>query len=247
MEKEAAASTMAGKIIVALDVEKEKEAYELVNQLYPLLSYYKVGLRLFVACGPRIIATLKEKGCRIFLDLKLHDIPHTVAATAKVITSLGVDMFNIHLSGGGAMVRAAAEAAKDTAQKLGLGSPKLIGVTVLTSISERVLQEEIGVKASLQEHVVNLSLLGKENGLSGVVASPQEAEIIGKTCGDDFLIVTPGIRPQWSAPGDQQRILTPRRALEAGAHYLVIGRPILQHPSPREAAEKIIAEMMGGQ
>lgn len=240
MDREAAAK----KIIVALDVDKEAEAYQLVSQLYPLISFYKVGLRLFVACGPRIITGLKKMGCRVFLDLKLHDIPHTVATTAEVITSFGVDMFNIHLSGGSAMVRAAVEAAAEAAQKQGIIAPKVIGVTVLTSITEKVLHEEAGVKKSLQEHVLNLSLMGRENGLNGVVASPHEAEIISKKCGDNFLVVTPGIRPQWSAPDDQRRILTPRQAIEAGASYLVVGRPILQHSSPREAAEKIITEMI---
>ncbi|RJX27237.1 MAG: orotidine-5'-phosphate decarboxylase [Dethiobacter sp.] len=233
----------AEKIIVALDVEKEEEAYALVRHLSPLVKFYKVGMRLYVACGPGIITGLKNLGAKIFLDLKFHDIPHTVASTAEVVTRYGVDMFNIHLSGGSDMIRAAVEAAAEAAAKQGIPKPLVVGVTVLTSFNEKVLREETGVEKSLEQHVLNLSLLGMENGLNGVVASPREAEMIRKKCGEEFLIVTPGVRPLWSSLDDQLRVLTPRQALEAGASFLVIGRPIIEHASPQEAVEKILAEM----
>ena len=233
----------AEKIIAALDVDTEEEAYDLVKQIYPPVSFFKVGMRLYAACGPTIITGLKKMGARVFLDLKFHDIPNTVASTAEVVTSYGVDMFNLHLSGGSQMIRAAAKAAAGAARKLEIPSPLVIGVTVLTSFDEKALREEAGVEKNLEQHVLNLSLLGLENGLNGVVASPREAEIIRKKCGDDFLIVTPGIRPLWSVPDDQRRVLSPRQAIAAGASYLVIGRPIIRHQSPREAVEKILAEL----
>ena len=233
----------AEKIIVALDVAGEEQAYELVSRLSPPLSFYKVGLRLYALAGPRIISGLKKMGVKVFLDLKFHDIPNTVASAVEVITAYGVDMFNIHLSGGSVMIRAAAETAAQTAARLGLPRPLALGVTVLTSLPEKTLKKELGVDKFLEEHVLSLSLLGQENGLDGVVASPREAGYIRKKCGENFLVVTPGIRPLWSAPGDQQRILTPGQALQAGATYLVIGRPITHHASPEEAVERIVAEM----
>lgn len=236
-------NTMAEKIIVALDVEKEEEAYTLVKQLSPPIKFYKVGMRLFTACGPRIISGLKNLEVKVFLDLKFHDIPNTVASTAEVVTRLGVDMFNIHLSGGRDMIRSTVEAVGSAAEKEGIAKPLVVGVTVLTSFNEIILRDEAGVEKHLEQHVVDLSLMGKESGLSGVVASPREAGRIHKICGEGFIIVTPGVRPLWSTLNDQLRVLTPRQALEAGADYLVIGRPIIKHSSPEEAVEKILAEM----
>ena len=233
---------VADKIIVALDVGSEAEAYALVKLLSPPLSYYKVGMKLFTICGPRIITRLKKLGAKIFLDLKFHDIPHTVASAAGIITSYGVDMFNIHLGGGGEMACAAVEAARETADRKGLPWPLVIGVTVLTSLDAQTLRET-GIERSLDRHAVGLAALGLESGLDGVVASSQEAPAIRARCGEDFRIVTPGIRPSWSARDDQERVLTPRQALDAGADYLVIGRPIIKHPSPEKAIEKILAEM----
>lgn len=232
----------ADKIIVALDVDSAQEAYALVKLLSPPVTYYKVGMKLFTACGPRVITGLKELGVRIFLDLKFHDIPHTVASAAEVVTHYGVDMFNVHLSGGSEMVRAAADAARETAARQGLPKPLVIGVTVLTSHDAHVLRE-VGIERDLAAHGVGLASLGLENGIDGVVASPQEAPAIRAACGKDYLIVTPGIRPAWSARDDQERVLAPKQALEAGADYLVIGRPIIKHLSPEKAIEKILAEM----
>ncbi|MDO9534359.1 MAG: orotidine-5'-phosphate decarboxylase [Bacillota bacterium] len=236
-------NAIAEKIIVALDVEREDQAYALVKHLSPPITFYKVGMRLYAACGPRIISGLKNLGVKVFLDLKFHDIPHTVATTAEVVTRLGVDMFNIHLSGGRDMIRSTVEAAGLTAEKEGIAKPLVVGVTVLTSFNEKVLRDEAGVEKHLEQHVVDLSLMGKESGLSGVVASAREASRIRKHCGEDFIIVTPGVRPLWSTLNDQLRVLTPRQALEAGANYLVIGRPIIEHSSPGEAVEKILAEI----
>ncbi len=232
----------AGKIIVALDVDSAVEACELVRQLAPPLNYFKVGSRLFVACGPSIIEVLKELGARIFLDLKFHDIPNTVAEAAEVATRHSVDMFNVHLSGGREMAKAAVDRATATAKKLNLPRPLVLGVTVLSSMNEEMLQDG-GVSRSLDEHVVELTRMGLSCGLDGVIASPREAVLLRERCGGDFLIVTPGVRPTWAAKDDQQRILTPNQALQAGASYLVIGRPIIKHPSPRQAAELIVAEI----
>ena len=235
--------SLAEKIIVALDVDNEGDAYILVNQLFPPINYFKVGLKLFVSCGPRIIDALKKFGVRIFLDLKFHDIPHTVASTAEVAVRHGVDMFNIHLSGGRDMILRTVEAVENVSQHLGVPRPLIVGVTVLTSFNDKTLRDEAGVARNLEEHVIFLARMARESGLNGIVASPREASMIRKEIGDDFVIVTPGVRPLWAASGDQQRILTPRRAIENGASYLVIGRPIIEHSSPREAAEKILAEM----
>ncbi len=235
--------TAAEKIIVALDVEKEEEAYALVRHLAPPLNYFKVGMRLYMACGPRIVTGLKKMGVKVFLDLKFHDIPQTVASAGEVVTRLGADLFNIHLSGGSDMVRATVEKVRETAEKENIPLPRVVGVTVLSSFNEKILRDEAGIGKSLEKHVVDLALVGKENGLDGVVASPREAALIRKKCGDDYLIVTAGVRPLWAGLNDQLRVLTPRQALEAGANYLVIGRPIIENESPRDAAEKILAEM----
>ncbi len=233
---------IAEKIIVALDVDTEEEAYELVRRLSPPLTYFKVGMRLFVSSGPRIISGLKNMGVRVFLDLKFHDIPNTVASTAAVVTRLGVDMFNIHLSGGREMIEATVKATVAEAEKAQREVPLLIGVTVLSSFNDQMLRNEVGVERRLEHHVEQLAAMGQECGLSGVVASPREAAMLRKKFGEEFAIVTAGVRPLWASLGDQLRVSTPRQALEAGASYLVIGRPILDHSSPREAAEKIIAE-----
>ncbi len=237
--------SLAEKIIVALDVDNEEDAYELVRHLSPPINYFKVGLKLFVSCGPRILTGLKKFGVRIFLDLKFHDIPNTVASTAEAVVRHGVDMFNIHLSGGRDMIVRTVEAVENVSHKLGVSPPLIVGVTVLTSFSEKMLREEAGVERNLEQHVIHLAQMARESGLNGIVASPREASMIRQNIGNDFVVVTPGVRPLWAVSGDQQRILTPRRAIEDGADYLVIGRPIIEHPSPREAAEKILDEIIG--
>ncbi len=233
---------IAEKIIVALDVERAEKAADLVEQLTPPFCFYKVGLRLFVACGPPVITALKDRGAKVFLDLKFHDIPNTVAEAAAAATMLGVEMFNLHLGGGREMIRAAVAAAAVTAERAGLPRPRVLGVSVLSSFSAETLQET-GVGRDLDTQVVALAAMGLECGLDGIIASPREAVLLRRNFGENFLIVTPGVRPAWAAADDQQRILTPKQALQAGASYLVIGRPIIKDPVPRQAATKILAEI----
>lgn len=237
------ASETVAPIIVALDVDSESEACGLVRELAPPLQYFKVGSHLFVACGPSIIEALKELNVKIFLDLKFHDIPNTVADAAEAATRYKVDMFNVHLCGGRDMIKATVNRVADTAAKLGLARPLVMGVTVLSSLSEEMLQQEGGVSRSLDEHVLKLTEMGLSCGLDGVIASPREAVLLRKHYGHDFIIVTPGVRPAWANKDDQQRILTPNQALKAGASYLVMGRPIIKHASPRQAVEQILAEI----
>ncbi|NLM45847.1 MAG: orotidine-5'-phosphate decarboxylase [Firmicutes bacterium] len=234
---------MREKIIVALDVDEEARAMSLAEQLQEYVGAFKVGLQLYHAAGPEIVRKLVRSGAKVFLDLKFHDIPNTVARAAEAVVDLGVFMFNVHASGGGRMLEAAARAAKEKALRLGIAPPLLIGVTVLTSLSEAELQAETGVERSLPEQVAALARLSQKTGLDGVVASAQEIPWIRSACGEDFVIVTPGIRPAWAAKDDQERIVTPKEALRLGADYLVIGRPLTAAASPKDAARRLLAEI----
>ncbi len=238
---------MAGKaaesVIVALDVDSREKAMEIVNKLSPGVSWFKVGMELFSAVGPEIVREIAAMGARVFVDLKFHDIPNTVAGAGAAITRLGAAMFNVHCSGGREMMRLTLERSRESALKLGLNLPKIIGVTVLTSMSQEVLTGETGVSREMTEQVKALAVLAREAGLDGVVASPREIEVIRAACGPDFLIVTPGVRPTWSARDDQRRVMTPAEAYRLGATHLVVGRPITGAPDPTEAWGKIIAEM----
>lgn len=232
------------KIIIPLDVSTEGEAIELVRQLKDHVGAFKIGLELFNSAGPRIIESVREAGTeKIFYDCKFHDIPNTVAGAARAAVRMGVWMFNIHAAGGSAMMRAAAEAAGDEAHRLGIEAPIIIGVTVLTSISQKMLSEELRVPAMLSDYVPHLAQLAQKSGLGGVVASPHEIAAIKAACGSDFLVVTPGVRPSWSAANDQKRIMTPKDAVRNGADYLVIGRAITSTDDRVAAAEKIIDEL----
>ncbi|MCR3923404.1 MAG: orotidine-5'-phosphate decarboxylase, partial [Firmicutes bacterium] len=193
--------------------------------------------------GPGIIKRIVDAGGKVFLDLKFHDIPNTAARAAEAVVGLGAFMFNVHAVGGKKMMMEMATATKKRAVQLGVTSPLLIGVTVLTSMSENQLQEELGVGRPLPEQVAALARITKEAGLDGVVASAREIPWIREACGEDFLIVTPGIRPTWAASNDQARIVTPRDALDVGADYLVIGRPLTAATDPREAAKRLLAEL----
>jgi orotidine-5'-phosphate decarboxylase len=238
----------AGRVLVALDVGSAAEALALADQLRGSVGGFKIGKQLFTAEGPAVVRALADRGDRVFLDLKFHDIPNTVAGAVSSAIATGAWMINVHASGGRAMMQAAAEAAAATATRLGRVRPLVIGVTVLTSLDEAALRET-GVGVPIRDQVVNLATLAQSAGLDGVVASPLEIADIRHACGDRFAIVTPGIRPDGraSAVGDRQddqaRTLGPRDALEAGAHYLVIGRPITSAPDPRAAAEEIAAEI----
>lgn len=231
------------KIIVALDVPTRERALEVVKTLSPEVSWFKVGMELFSAVGPQIVRELSQSGARVFVDLKFHDIPNTVAMAGAAITRLGAAMFNVHCSGGLEMMKRTAEQARETASREGLTVPKLIAVTVLTSMSQEVLNEQVGVRRQLSEQVRELALLAREAGMDGVVASPREIELIRQACGPEFLIVTPGVRPAWASLDDQHRVMTPGEANRLGATHLVIGRPITAAPDPKEAWSKILREL----
>jgi orotidine-5'-phosphate decarboxylase len=230
------------RILVALDVDSAAKALALADTLRGSVAGYKIGKQLFTAEGPGVVRALTSRGDRVFLDLKFHDIPNTVAGAISSAIATGAWMVNVHASGGSAMMRAAAEAARTAAAKTGAERPLVIGVTVLTSMDEAALGE-VGTSRPVMEQVVHLATLAERAGLDGVVASPLEIAAIRKACGPQFVIVTPGIRPAGQAgKDDQARTLTPREAVAAGATYLVIGRPITGASDPRAVAEAIASE-----
>ncbi|MGC8861463.1 MAG: orotidine-5'-phosphate decarboxylase [Armatimonadota bacterium] len=232
------------RIIVALDVDTTDRAVGLVKLLKDDVGAFKVGLELVNAAGFGVFEAIREAGARrIFYDCKFHDIPNTVAGASRAAARLGVWMFNVHCSGGAAMMRAAKDAAWQETALLGVEAPRVIGVTVLTSIDQRILSDELRVPGTVADRVVHLAKLAKDSGLDGVVASPHEIEPIRTACGPGFLIVTPGVRPAGSGVGDQKRVMTPREAAEKGADYLVIGRPITGADDPRAAARRIAADL----
>jgi orotidine-5'-phosphate decarboxylase len=226
----------AHKIIVALDVPTKKEALGLVEQLCKKIRFFKIGLQLFSAVGPKVVSEVLETGAKVFLDLKLYDIPNTVAHAVESAGNLGIQMLTIHLSGGDAMVKAAMAARPR--------NMSILGVTVLTSLDETAIRA-LGIHATVEEQVSRLAKMGVAAGINGLVVSPHEIEVLRPQFGDDVKLVVPGIRPPWSETADQKRVMTPRQALEAGADYLVIGRPIIAHKNPREAVAKILEEIEG--
>ncbi len=229
------------ELLVALDVDSAAEARALSDRLRGLAGGFKIGSRLFTSHGPSIVEALAGRGDRVFLDLKFHDIPTTVAGAVAAATRLGAWMVNVHASGGQAMMRAARDAAGEEASRLSRPPPLLIAVTLLTSLNQQMLTE-IGISDPLADEVERLAALTEACGLDGVVASPQEIARIRKRCGKQFAIVAPGIRGGGDAKGDQHRTMTAREALDAGASYLVVGRPIIAAPDPRAAAERLVAE-----
>ncbi len=231
------------KLIVALDVETAREAREFFAMLGEHAGMFKIGSQLFTAAGPELAREIVGAGGRIFLDLKFHDIPNTVAAACCEAARLGVSIFNVHAAGGGEMMRRAVEALNETAARESLARPRLIAVTVLTSADANLLNE-IGIQSSLREQVVALARLAERCGIDGVVASPHEiAPIRAAVERKDFIIVTPGVRPARAAHDDQKRVMTPAEAIRAGADYIVVGRAILNAPDPARAAQEILAEM----
>jgi orotidine-5'-phosphate decarboxylase len=225
---------IADKIIVALDVATKEKALELVKELRDRISFFKIGLQLYTAEGPEIVRAALSTGAKVWLDIKLHDIPNTVARAVESANNLGVHMLTIHLSGGGEMIRAATAARAN--------NMLLLGVTVLTSATEQTLRE-VGVSGKVDDQVLRLARLGVEAGIDGVVASPHEIKKLREEFGDKIKIAVQGIRPSWAEPGDQKRFMTPRQALEAGADYIGVGRPITVHLRPSEAVEKILKEL----
>jgi len=225
------------RLIVALDVPGATEARQIVQTLGGAATTYKIGKQLFTAEGPQVVRDLVSSGRKVFLDLKFHDIPNTVAAAVKAAAELGVSMITVHASGGGKMLRAAAEAAAQSP-----AAPMILAVTVLTSLSDSDLQE-LGIAGNVLTQALRLGALARAAGCRGLVASAQEAQELRRKLGEGFAIVTPGIRPAGSAAGDQARVVTPRDAIAAGATYLVVGRPILDAPDPAKAAEQIVQEI----
>ncbi|GIO40625.1 orotidine-5'-phosphate decarboxylase [Paenibacillus apis] len=237
-------SEAAGKLMVALDYSSAEQAKTLIRELEGIPCYMKVGMQLFYAAGADFVKELKASGYKVFLDLKLHDIPNTVKGGANSITRLGVDMFNVHAAGGKSMMASAMEGVLEALDNHSAARPLLIGVTQLTSTDQETMNREIGIPGSVESAVLSYASLTKEAGLDGVVASPLEVPAIKAHCGKDFITVTPGIRPAGSSRGDQSRTLTPAEAVRSGTDYMVIGRPITGAAVPREAAEQIIGEMM---
>jgi orotidine-5'-phosphate decarboxylase len=230
------------RLIVALDAPTLEVAEAWLIELKGVVSYYKVGLELFTAHGWKAVNLVKNYGGRVFLDLKLHDIPNTVSRTLAAVCEHEVDIVNVHALGGFEMMKMAREAV----EKYSSGrvvKPKLIAVTVLTSHDQKSLSRELRVRGSVKEEVLHLAGLAKKAGLDGIVCSPEETAWVRKKFKEDFLIVTPGIRPAGSDKGDQKRIFTPEKALRAGSDYIVVGRPITQFSSPREAALRILEAM----
>jgi orotidine-5'-phosphate decarboxylase len=232
------------QLLVALDVEHGARALQLVEQLGDTVGGVKIGSRLFTLEGPALVKRIAETGMRVFLDLKFHDIPNTVAQAVEAATLTGAWMINVHASGGVPMMQAAAKAAVDTARMARRPKPLVIAVTVLTSMDEPTLHD-VGVTRPLMQHVVELARMAQRAGLDGVVASPLETREIRDTCGHDFAVVTPGIRGAAAGAdkNDQSRTMGPGEAIKAGSTYLVVGRPIIAAPDPRAAAEAIGAEV----
>lgn len=230
------------KLIVALDVDTMEEVEYYVNLLKDEVGMFKIGMQVYNSLGKEVVSRVKELGGNVFLDLKLHDIPNTVAQATRVLTKLGVDIFNVHASGGEEMMRKAAEAAREEASRLNIPAPMVIAVTILTSLSDEDMKA-IGYADEPANMVKKLGLLTKKAGLDGVVCSPLEVTLIREVCGKEFISVTPGVRPANADVADQKRIMTPKKAIAAGSHYLVVGRPITKADDPVAAARSIVMDM----
>ena len=229
-------------IIAALDVPSAEQALKLAEQIAPAVGAFKIGKELFVSAGPDIVKRVRATGASVFLDLKFHDIPNTVARAVAAAIRLDVQMITLHASGGGEMMRAAEQSARDTAQALGLPVPLLLGVTVLTSSSSETLAET-GCEADTEKQVLRLAQLAVKSGVRGLVCSPLEIAALRKILPGQMQLVTPGIRTGSEKADDQKRTLSPREAMQAGANWLVVGRPIYAAENPRMAAETILASL----
>ncbi|WP_227013928.1 orotidine-5'-phosphate decarboxylase [Paenibacillus psychroresistens] len=234
----------AGRIMVALDYSSADEAKLLLKELQGIPCYMKVGMQLFYAAGPSFVLYLKEQGYKVFLDLKMHDIPNTVKGGAESLTRLGVDMFNIHAAGGKLMLEAALEGVDKGLTSGKAERPLVIAVTQLTSTSQQMLNDEIGLTGTVEQAVLKYAQLAQAADLDGVVASPHEVLRIKQQLGSSFITVTPGIRPTGAAIGDQSRVMTPQEAFSQGTDYIVIGRPITAATDPRKALETILEELI---
>jgi len=230
------------RLIFALDVEHFTEAQKLVGLLRGHVSLFKVGKQLFTHSGPKVIDMIRRRGERVFLDLKFHDIPNTVAKAAEEAAKLGSTMFTVHSMGGYEMMKRTVESSRNIAKHLNIPKPLILAVTILTSMDETILKE-VGIKTPLEQQVVRLATLAKKAGVHGVVASPREITLIRDHCGPNFLIVTPGVRPASATKDDQKRTLTPGEAVRAGADYIVVGRPIKDADDPVKSADEIVEEI----
>jgi orotidine-5'-phosphate decarboxylase len=234
--------SMRERLIVALDIDRLDQAQELVRLLAGDVGMFKVGKQLFTHAGPHAVRLIQELGNEIFLDLKFHDIPNTVAKAAIEATRMGVKMFNVHASGSLEMMRLTVKEVERVCRQEKRRKPIMLAVTVLTSLNQDDLKR-VGVGGNVGDQVVRLALLTKEAGMDGVVASPHEVADIRSACGRRFVIVTPGIRPADAGRNDQQRVMTPEEAIRAGVDYIVVGRPILEATNPVTAARAIVADM----
>ena len=226
-------------LCVALDGKTANDALNLADELGDSVVWYKVGKELFTREGPSVVKALIAKNKKVFLDLKFHDIPNTVAGAVRAACDLGVSLVNVHAMGGKKMMTAAMESVRAS----GCKNVKLIAVTILTSHSQKDLQDDFGMALPLKDLVLKLAQLTKESGLDGVVCSAEEASLIHKSCGNDFYLATPGIRPENASLGDQVRVVTPTKGLEWGSNLLVVGRPITQDLNPKQSAQKILQEI----
>jgi orotidine-5'-phosphate decarboxylase len=236
------APSVNNRLIIALDVDELERARQLVSLLKGAVGMFKIGKQLFTRYGPQAVAMVQDLGGEVFLDLKFHDIPNTVARAAEEAVRHGVCMFNVHASGGFGMMQQTVAAVQAGAAALKQRRPLVLGVTVLTSLAAKDLTD-LGINGTVAEQVVRLARLARSAGLDGVVASPLEIAMIKKECGRDFLVVTPGVRPAASAAGDQKRVLTPGGAIRNGADYIVVGRPITGAADPLQAAQDIVKEI----
>ncbi len=236
-------ATASEFLCVALDTDSLEKAHALLESLGGRAGYAKVGLELFSAAGPEAVRKLGTLGLRIFLDLKLHDIPNTVSRAVRQATSLGVSLFTLHASGGAEMVAAAREAAEAAALEFSVERPRLLAVTVLTSLDRQALSQTLGTTEPPEKLVLRLAQLAKDSGADGVVCSAREATAVKKACGRNFLAVTPGIRPVGARTGDQKRVTTPLEAIKSGTDLLVVGRPITAAQDPAAAADGILKEI----
>jgi orotidine-5'-phosphate decarboxylase len=231
------------RLFVALDVDDLRTADVLMNKMQGVVTQYKLGTQLLSAAGPEAVMHVRRRGFGVFYDAKFHDIPNTVAAAVTAACRLGATMVNVHTTGGKEMMAAAAAAALEVSKKLRQPKAIVLGVTVLTSINQRILEEELWVRRKIQTQVVHLAKMAKQAGLDGVVASPREITAIRKACGPEFIILTPGIRPSGAALNDQKRTMTPGQAIAAGADYIVVGRPIYQAQDPLQVVRSIYREI----
>jgi orotidine-5'-phosphate decarboxylase len=231
------------RLVLALDVDTQEEAIALVKELKDYVGIYKVGLQLLTRQGPEIVKAIQEEGCKIFFDAKFHDIPNTVSKASQNAVKLGVNIFDVHVTGGSKMMKAAAETVRQTAIELDIPKPLLLGITILSSLDQSFLTDEIQIDFQLDEYAMRLAKLAKRNELDGVVASVKEVAKIKQACGKEFVVLCPGIRPAWAAKNDQSRIATPQEAIKQGADLMVVGRPITAAENRVEAARKILEEI----